>query len=836
MTEGAPYRSGEILNDNLAPTGLFGLFGTPACAVFDDKLWIVGSWFTAEDPSAYGSLYQTTLALRDPSHAGQTIDIENDAGASASLWSTEQIVVEDDPEGIVRVDIGWRDPMFTMTDNVAPSSFGLAAVGDKLVLCWNARRDSEGADPGDPPNSAVRAAIYSRDDNSLPAWRSAVSLLDDQGNGLVTASTTSDVAAVAFGTDYVIVACSAAAPTADEPNGRLYVGWYRPADIDEKAKTWKAANGRYVAEAVDAIWIDWFSGSASPSGSSDDPVQGPPSFELWVSAMPADQPDTSISTLLIPFDEDGRILSVGLLYSSTTPGTIVRDPAGRIARYEGRAGEIGLRTYHTATAPDAAEPFQSHDLALGASSAQDPTVNVSAGHPGVAYFTDRTRGATVTCDGRTGTGYPIYEFLCYGPCQVRRYGTAEVYPDFEKDISLVPKVPNTIVIAGIVDGPIPIPNANVADIDFADTEPTFATVQYGMTNAKEKEHSVKNSWTVGFKTEGEATKGFGPAWDISLSGGTASTQADRSTESIADMRAAPTILDDETRNKRGQQAVLPVGHVFGAAATFSWTAFRFVDADGSIAADGALGGPSQAPLYATMSCQFNSSDTYTYLPYAVHPGDLSSYTPEGWTTRMKELGWGGDDYVREIIVPNAADLKGKNFLRFSLDNGGGTDTEDYELITGQFTETGWSVDSETYVGISGGEGVSVFGLGEDVSFKFLVGGTYSHDAGDSEKNDRGVTVGLTDEGIRLARARAAPSVVKNYRFRLYYLPPPGPSSDLPPNYWVTELKTYLPRGPQGPDQLDHGRIDAEARAWKIVFVVDHYECYGGKVYNSPGGF
>ena len=123
-------------------------------------------------------------------------------------------------------------------------------------------------------------------------------------------------------------------------------------------------------------------------------------------------------------------------------------------------------------------------------------------------------------DGKTyhGTAYPVYEFVAYGGsrlcCQVNRFGTAEVFPKLPQpsELKLKQGVEEMVIVAGIVDAPIPIPQVNIADFPFEDSDPNFGTITYSGSETHSMSHSVSNSFTAGFKTDGQTLKGWGPAW------------------------------------------------------------------------------------------------------------------------------------------------------------------------------------------------------------------------------------------------------------------------------------------------------------------------------------
>jgi hypothetical protein len=74
-----------------------------------------------------------------------------------------------------------------------------------------------------------------------------------------------------------------------------------------------------------------------------------------------------------------------------------------------------------------------------------------------------------------------------------------------------------------------------------------------------------------------------------------------------------------------------------------------------------------------------------------------------------------------------------------------------------------------------------------------------------------------------------------YTFRLYFVPPPAPPSNLPPDYWVQELQTHAKDAPAalshtGLPAIDPQDIDPNAQAWKIMYVVTEWASLDGRSY------
>jgi hypothetical protein len=519
---------------------------------------------------------------------------------------------------------------------------------------------------------------------------------------------------------------------------------------------------------------------------------------------------------------------------------VFRDPAGRICSLSPRegGGRVDLSTYSTWQVPN-----RNADPLLPKVDTTMSTPSIGTMIPTFAFFTDKTKNIG---SEPKAVAYRVYRFTFYGDnssrqyCQVDRYGTAEVYPDYGTLALGKPKAPypaDMIVVQGIVDGPIPVPAVNFANYRFARGPTKFGELEYGHSDEISKEHSVSNSWTVGFKTEGEASKGFGPAWDISLKGGMGSIRMDGTTTQALVTLSKLSMMEGE----RPHQNVDPRGTVFGRTVFFDWTAYRYLDADGKAIADGTdANKPQEAPLFMTVSTRFVAAGGKDYVPYSVLPGDLSSYTVEAINAQMQKLGYPGQYYFADVIAPNAYQFgDGSKYISVTWTSGGGRQSATYSQTTRQFTESSWSLDSETYVGVSGGGEVALFGIKiEEFSFKFLAGVTFSSESKTAVDKSHEWSIGLESGWGEFGDDHEG-DMISQYTFRIYFLPPPAPSEVIKstnwpamgPSYWIKELQLCAPKAPPSIyQQIDPKSVDSNSGAWRIFFVVDSYGSFNGKIH------
>jgi hypothetical protein len=806
-----PYQSGELT----APVDA-GYSAQHAAAVFDGSLWLIG-------PSGT-TLTASTLQLTDKD--GDALDFEHGAASEAANWSSSSVL-----GGGAHTTVGC----------------GAAPQGDALYLFFNS--------PGTGESGALRATRWTAEGSGQADWQEPLTLAaaGNPQQGLA-AHADAAVSAVPFGPDKIIVACPSVATwwgVGEEPT--LYVGTFDVGELDLQDNSWQATSdiwggpgnptppfgqGWTFPSFGSTISIDWF--AAAPQGSDGKPVAGTPPFYLWVSLT---RPDAAVTTILLPIDEHGNVTYPTTPVQGMPPGggTTVRDPAGRIRTYNSGSGVIDVRTYSTWRTPTPPNLLPATE-----SQPQAPSVAAAAA-PTAAFYVDLgpKAGAPASfqgSDGKTykGTAYPVYEFLAYGHdqlfCQVNRFGTAEVFPELPDSLALKPaNGKEKLIIEGIIDAPLPIPQANIADFAFEDSDPDFGSVTYSATKTGATEHSVSDSWTAGFKTDAQTLKGIGPAWDISFEGGMGQVRTDGTTVSMSQAKRVPTLLDMNTWST-GHQNVTPRGALFCTIANFLWTGYRFLDADGTPIADGLNPGSSQqAPLFTTVSCRFSDAGSVDFVPYTVTPGDLHSYTPDGINARMKSLGQ-GDNYFQRVVEPNAYTFPdGSTYLTASWADGV-TSQADFQAITSQLTESSWTLSSSVWAGESGGEGLNVFGVGWEWSFEFMEGGTYSHVASASTSEEDAWGIGLSDQfGPESA---TKPEHISRYVFRIYFLPAPPAGGAIKPTVWVEELAACCAHAPVSDSvpTLDPETIDTNACAWKIMFVVTSYESQDKSVsYSYPPG-
>ncbi len=114
----------------------------------------------------------------------------------------------------------------------------------------------------------------------------------------------------------------------------------------------------------------------------------------------------------------------------------------------------------------------------------------------------------------------------------------------------------------------------------------------------------------------------------------------------------------------------------------------------------------RTPLYATTTAIHKDAFLRSYIPYAVIAGDLSSYTPEGWNTKMSSYGY-GNSYFYDVIHADAYSFSDdNNYIEVSWTPTGDS-SQAFETVTQHVTENSWHLTSRrTLESVEAGELIS----------------------------------------------------------------------------------------------------------------------------------
>jgi hypothetical protein len=338
---------------------------------------------------------------------------------------------------------------------------------------------------------------------------------------------------------------------------------------------------------------------------------------------------------------------------------------------------------------------------------------------------------------------------------------------------------------------------------------------YGIEKSSNSSHTVSNTWSLGFESQGKMTTGVGPAWDISFKGGMGSQAGDSSGTTTSYDLAVESIITAAKGNNN--PSIVKDGVLRGVGIQFSLTAFRYLDNFGPNV-DSTDNSDTNGLKAAMVTQSMVDESVLNFEPYMVTPGELESYTPEAINTTMKAKGYTAtDNYFGDVIMTNAYPFTDPTnpYIGYSWSKDGSFG-EAFSKWAESFQETSWHLDLHAYGGVSGTSGVSVFGEGAELEWDIMAGVDYSHNAMNDADKKSGWSIGLGNTWGPPYR-EDLPKSVKAYDFRIYFLPVPVAPSKLTKTYWTTELIT----------QTKLEGVDGNSGCWRIVYVVTRIEHVDG---------
>lgn len=799
-----PYLSGEInaLQKLTATTPV-------AATIFNNSIVV----FTDNNLSTF-DLKKLVKSGTDPSDAEA---INSDALALSSNWVQS-------PDFSTLLANNWHP------DNL--SRCALASTPGAMYFFFNGRNNNDSQ-----AFVAYRFAIDQEEDQT------PILLFKDQSQQLLPTEIKfgprGDISTTVFNDNIIFFACSQALIEGDS-SGEAYntfLGVYdtRNVKVNNAGSTWAASWYSYLKSDLmppSTISIEWFSTLDQ---------DGQPAFYLAIIGSFSPDGPTSI-VWYIPFtvttDANGGtvvVLSEPPMgrQMNHQPGeadfieTLVRDPSGRVRGW-GRPSDKqpgpGLLRGHIL---DTLEP-PPLDGFVGCPRVRERMAASDTLTPPASLFYVFTPGATdTTFNNKKATDYPVYEFIFYGnkpTFQVNRYGTIQVVSG--TDSQKLPPTPK-YVIGGIIDGPIPLPIENYKDFPLSSPEFTAATLNYGASDTDIKSREVSNKRTAGFKSSGKTTKGVGVAWDISLDAGMGSLKGNSEQQTLSYGLTQPATVTAQTASTPA--SINPNGTLRLCGAQFGLGAYRFLDMFGQPVSDATNADRGQSVKVASILPSLSDSGVGSFLPYAVNPGDLTSYTPEAINKTMQALskkvktpGYSGDNYYGDIICANAYPFTpDQPYLSFSWSEGSHSQ-QGFSQFKSSYNENSYTFEHSEYAGISEGFGFDLFGLGVEQEAEFLGGATYSHESTESENKESEWGISLGDEWGPPRRSEL-PESVAAYEFRLFFLPVPKSPSTLNSSFWIQELATYLTAG----SDIQVSNIDPGSSCWRIVFVVTKIQYRNG---------
>jgi hypothetical protein len=654
--------------------------------------------------------------------------------------------------------------------------------------------------------------------------------LNDASGNAVRPAVGADVTATVFGTQTLLVACPIVT-VGGSSTGVFYLAGYDIATKPTNGGLWNAA------------WHYEFDSQGLIEAGVPAPATSNLRMESFTQSQPSLTPDPAPLFFLAFFMYDPKSGDVTYWYvplagtgeaqwstssvpswSMTThaPIDVRRDPAGRLRMYYATPGSktgITVATFDTSQpvqlVPDPEYPPPLPNTITTYETASPTNGAVSAAF----YVVDPPSTKPVTlADGSAGTAQysSVYEFVFYnGRFQVLPFGHVQYIVDYATQ-GLIPAATN--VVLGIFEAPAPIPNINIPPGTYPDV--TLAQFIYGATTTKQQTHQSTFAWSVGTKSSGDCTQGVGAAWDISLSYGQANITSDSEMTSLTNQ-----VVVDSVTNTASPPVITPAGTIWCGSPRIHFNVYEVYDNAGDLITDS----PQFVEIWSD-TADPNNYDVMFYPPgWANVPGDLDYYTPDGLNARMQALGYSGDNYFAEVVVPNGYlfSERLKNYLQYSA-GGVGFSDQAFNALTAEFTEQAWTVDDSVYVGLSGGGSLLFL---ENQSWKVMVGYTI-------DKNVNTQTLNTEQWGLSLPTYNPPlgdgqdPAGVANYSWRAYFLPVPSEGGPLPQNYWTLELVNYLKNS--ATEQSTVNMIDPNSASWKILFVVMEYQLNDGTSYSYTG--
>jgi hypothetical protein len=856
-----------------------------AAAIFAGQIFLIGAGKNSD-------IYQTLYALE----AGLTSDNLTDH----SLWqnSTVQLPSQFTPQ----------------TSNLC-AAVVLGGAAPAMYLAWN------------QPNTGILAApcagVTSSGGSSAgtPQWGNGLLLRDQSGNVPTARSGGSDVCATSLGSQAFLLAY----PVEQGGQPAVFIGLYYVADqtttmISTKAGSFAAWNARasvvisladFAGMQGNSPGFDMYdtgstvsivtipSVAAGGDGASSQLTRnlvgfmtvemdkyeagnsGPKTSKFWWPAQFMLPLDASGAPSLSGSPAPQMIWTAGMRPKSNL--TAICDPAGRIvscsASQDWPTENLQVLTFgvfQTYTMPPSLAPDGMMTQAPSAASPQPPALLFLLG-AGTVTTPANTTNATGNGDMVT-TVYSVMLLAFYGATTVAQmvdFGTAEITTNYAWGSPLTQSGSGTVVslaLTGIIDGPIPLPNQNIAGWQFESTTNDLGSIAYGTQTGASSQS--QQSWNIaaGIQTEGSISlwsgagdekASMGIAWDASISGGYSQVWGSSSAANLIQTLSQSAVVDvdkstgssDTTQTGIG---IIPYGSLWGAYSGMSINNFRFVDAGGTVISDGSQSNSSYTPLaavQASLAPLFPSANQFDYVPYMVTPGNLLSYTIDGTladgtacginATMNRLTGGAIPNYFETIIWPGAYTFmsgtpNAQKYLKFAWGLNGVTG-QGFNYVTGSFNNSSWQVDASAYVGFTWGSsgGIPLIaGYSTQGSIMAGVSGGYSASSTTTTTDQWGVQIspapgsspsfgppswGNSPSKLDPSLQAVWDAAIASYGFALFLLPDPGPDSPAPltPGCWVRELIAYgnTNATTYSPHAWLPAEIDPTVGCWKIVYVV-----------------
>ena len=786
-----------------------------AVSIFQDTVWVIG-------PGGSRHISVTTF----------------DVSKAASDWN-------------VTDSKNWTSGKLRISGGFEAQTWGRPASevvrDDTLYLFWAAQRQ------------AILASSTKGPASVDATWTAPLALITKSGYVISRRSTGCDISAVAFGDGGVLVAL----PSAGNAGNGVYIGLFSPASRrpDSLVKTSDGSFGTWQADAD--LYLEPAALTAIPqNGSAVTPTildPGPSVSISWFPFIPSSGTDPQFcllafmtlsllkegqnltwpAQLRLPLDPaSGAPLMQGAvtplwMYDDTNPLSPIsatRDPASRLLGYAMSYRSMQSFVYSTYSVPENAPPVITEIASAPSASVTSPT----------AVFHIDTRNPI---EGKNGALNPdgsklafnIYRFVFYGGsnvmAQVDYFGMAEIMPEITGTLTPAPNVPQPLTrIKAIIEGPIPIPLANVIGFQFESDNPDGGDVTWGLNVTHSNTFSGSGSIALGVQDEGTTSTGFGPAWDISFSAGWVRNWARTSSETTVSSITQTSYAQTDPATKVGTGLQVEGTLVGTPPPNLTFTPARVVLANKTIIGDPTSSSSAdQAPRFGriTLAPMQGTESRYTYMPYMVDPGDLSSYTPEAINQRMAaaydkaNLKRTWTNYFAEVMLPKGFVFSPSEpwlSFQFSLT---GPSLNGFTGMQSEYISDGFKMDAHIYAGV--GWGVDFPSI-EDVSGSDMAGIDLSLSMNWGKTTETQTGINLTNWTFPVWGDQTSPyyinnqagwlNAITNYSFLLFFLPPPKDDK----SFWARELIAL-----GGASLNPAANLDPSSQPWKICFVVTSYQ-------------
>ena len=722
---------------------------------------------------------------------------------------------------------------YTAIRSESPSACSAIALGGFLCLFWN-----------DTLRGVCTAVCDAT--SALAPPRPWFQLQDSSGTPLIqNVNTSYDITATPLDASTLLVA------THRNVGGQqpvVYIAYYRlndrvnaPSGSNDPG-TWSAYADWTVAYNVLApscnpsnigtsLAMDWYSYGV-PETPTDPPTTwlGVALFETtaplngYIGWLPVDV--ASPGSILIGGCANGQITTPCTFNQlpSSVPLRIKRDPGGFMRVYSAYTDDQNNQNIWVYLIPGTAAPTPELTgdeiemlMTCVPASSQQQALQIDL--PIVPAFFTATDAMPTTISstdpgwisGQTVIAYPAAEAIfAHSSGQLNYYSSEIGRVQTLSDIVLGATPPSSVLaIRGIFDGPFPAPGAQL--IPYFGTNTTYADVKYGTLQQGMQTRQDTFSFTLGVRAGVRTSKGFGPAFEAAASA-TYNTFNSLTTGTATMVDLVQSLVQDPDSHN-----IAANGTVFGTVMAITASACRFLVPDPNNSGYFIL--QPLSPVWALIWAAPAGATNLIYDPYAVVPGDISTYTMDAWNQTMQQLGYPDGTYFQDIILANAFVFPdtGLNYIEIPVSIGS-QQPYDTNLSTITVNDMGWGLDASVYGGVSGDITVDIFGVGVGMEFEFLLGieDTFASSTSLESSESWGISV----ENVFLPPPSASVTQpdgtngVTSYTVRLYLLPP----SQL----WTQELLAFAP------DIAT--RIDPTSSSWRIVYQVTQYQLSNGVVF------